>query len=346
MDSKNNTVEHQSIINSYWKKIPIFWWIKKEIYGAIANSFCDYFESQGYTQQESVDINSWIDDTVAFIGASTSVLKPYLLNWTIPSKWVFMQQPAFRTHNLKKLQNDEPIRRWSTFTSICCMSNIEDWKQLLLDTNIFLLDVLKIPLENIAINIKSTDEQLLDLLESVNNPIKLNFDTKDDVYYTHKYWLWNITWKNFNWVMRDERTGNFNDVWNYIIIGSPEKQYWIESWFGNSVIMKEMYSLDHVLDTSVISDIVPGTSISHRKLQDSIISSFLMIGMWIVPRSHNEKWRILKRYLKWIKYNQNLLGISDLELEDILKRYEISEFCSNQHYKTILWYLKDLTLSK
>ena len=326
-------------INSYWRKKnnPLE---KKEIYDYISNAFCEFFISQWYSTEDPVSINSGIDDSVYFIWAPTSVLKPYLLNWTIPEKGICMQQPSFRTHNAKRLKDDTPIRRWSTFTGISCMSNYYDWQILLKDTIDFLQNVLKIPLSNIAINISSKDMDLLELLESVWNPIALVFDTKDPKYYTHRYWLDDITWRNFNFVLKDEKSWLFNDIGNYIIIEDAEKKYWIESWFGNNVIMKEVYSLDHVLDCSFISNIVPWNSVAHRKLQDSIIVSFLMCELGIIPRRHETKWRVFKRYLSWIKYNQEKLNIGFDELEKILKIYEEMQYGCCKYSDFIIAYLK------
>ncbi len=336
---KKNEIENVLKVNSYWRnKLNI--WEKKEIYNYIANAFCDFFISQWYVNEEPVSINSGIDNSVYFIWAPTSVLKPYLLTWTIPNKWICMQQPSLRTHNAKKLKDDIPIRWWSTFTGISCMSNYSDGKLLLSNTIKFLLTILKIPLENIAINISSKDEDLQKLLESIWNPIPLVFDTKDKKYYTHQYWLGDITWRNFNFVLKDENTWLFNDIGNYIIIEDSNQKYWIESWFGNSVIMKELYSLNHILDTSIISDLIPWDSIPHRKLQDSIIVSFLMSKLGIIPRRHETKWRIFKRYISGIEYNQKKLNIWFDELKNILKSYEEMEYDSYELSDFILSQLR------
>ena len=323
----NKEVNEIFEVNSYWRR-KITSLEKRSIHDNIANAFCDSLWSKWYTQEKSVSINSGIDDSVYFIGAPTSVLKPYLLHQTIPHKGVFLQQPSFRTHNAKRLRDDAPIRRWSTFTWIACISNYDDGESLLKDSIDFLLNTLRIPLQNIAIHISSKDHDLQKLLDSVGNPISLVFDTKDPVYYTHKYWLWDIVWRNLNFVLKDEKTGSFNMVGNYIIIEDQTKKYWIESWFWTSVIMKELYGLDHVLDTSIISDLVPWDSVAHRKLQDAIVVSFLMCDLGVLPKRHETKWRIFKRYLSGIEYNQEQLGMTFDELERVLKQYEKMEYDS------------------
>ena len=194
----------------------------------------------------------------------------------------------------------------------------------------------------IAININSKDKDLLDFLQAAWNPIELVFDTKEPKYYTHRYWLGDIVWRNFNFVMKDENAWTFNDIWNYIIIENSDKKYWIESWFWSSVIMQHLYWLGHVLDTSIISNIVLWDSVVHRKLQDSIIVSFLMCDLWIIPKKNDTKWRIFKRYLSWIKYNQELLNIWLDELENILKSYENIEYGSCKYSDFILSQLEKI----
>ncbi len=326
-------------LNSYGKeKLDPF--KKKEICDSIANEFCDFFVSRWYALEKPVSINSWIDESVLFIGAPTSVLKPYLVSWTIPNKWICMQQPSFRTHNAKRLKDENPIKWWSTFTGFSTMSNYADRENLLKDTIDFFLDILKIPLSNIAINISSRDVDLLHLLDVVWNKIPLFVDTKPLQYYNHKYWLEDIIWRNFNIVLKDEKTWSFNDVGNYIVIENSEKKYGIESWYGNSSIMKEIYWLDHILDTSLLSNFIQWNSVNHRKLQDSIIVSFVMCHMGIIPRRHDTKWRIFKRYLSWIKYNQEKLNINFQELENILKSFEQQEYWYVKYADIILDYLE------
>jgi len=322
-------------LNSYWRR-KLNSLEKKDISNWVSDSFCDFFVSKWYMHENSVSINSDIDDSVYFIWAPTSVLKPYLLKGTLPHNGICMQQPSFRTHNAKRLKDETPIRWWSIFTGISCMSNYCDGELLMQTTIDFLLNVLEIPLDNIAINISAKDQDLLDFLQAAWNPIELVFDTKEPKYYTHRYWLGDIVWRNFNFVMKDENTGVFNDIGNYIIIEDSDKKHWIESWFWSSVIMQHLYWLNHVLDTSIISDIVPWDSVVHRKLQDSIIVSLLMCSLGIIPKRHETKWRVFRRYISWIKYNQELLDIWLDELEKILKLYEKAEYGSCEYSDYIL----------
>jgi hypothetical protein len=73
------------------------------------------------------------------------------------------------------------------FTGIAALVKYEDRKRLLTESIDFLLSTLKIPLENIRINIGSKDSDLIDMLRELNCPIELVFDSKPSVYYTHKY---------------------------------------------------------------------------------------------------------------------------------------------------------------
>ena len=332
----SNNIRETLLINSYGRGPIIDIQEKKNILKSISDDFCNLFISNWYENIAPVWINSWIDKTVYFIGSPTSVLKPYLLNGTLPKKWICMQQPSFRTHNAKRLRNDTPIKWGSYFTAFSCMSNYSDWELLLEKTIEFFLEKMKVPLNNIRININSKDDDLLAMLKTVWNPIPLNFDSEEDKYYKHKYWLWDIVGRNFNILLKDENTEIFNDVWNFIIISDGIKKYGIESGYWDSTIMKELYSMEHVLETSAVSHILPWCSVACRKLQDSIISSFLMLSFWIIPRRHDTKWMVLKRYLNWIDYNMKTLGLVKKDITDILKTHEKIEYPNSGYADIIL----------
>lgn len=326
----NSNVEFNlGLPNSYGRPILKPERIKIE-HDKIVNDFLNHFSSLWYLTQKPVWINSWVDDTVYFIWAPISVLKPYITDKNIPGEWICMSQDCIRTRNTQHLFNDNIIPEWwSCFTWIAVLVPFIKGKELLNDSIDFLLKTLQIPLDNIKIQINSKDLDLKELLNSIKCPIEQIEDEKENIYYTHKYWMWNIVGRNFNFVLRDKKGDNFNDIWNFIIIEDWEWKYWIELALWTSVIMKEIYELDHIMDTSVITNYISENDNIYTKLKDSIVSSVLLFRLWITPNASNTKWRIFRSYLRWILYFCNKFNISEELLFNIIEKYELEEFNEN-----------------
>lgn len=296
----------------------------------IVNNFLNHFLNLWYLTQEPVWINSWIDDTVYFIWSPISVLKPYILNKNIPQEWICISQGCIRTRNTKTLFNDNDIPKWwSCFTWMAVLVPISKWEELLIDSINFFLKNLNIPLNNIKIQINSEDLDLKELLEFVKCPIDQIENEKEDKYYTHKYWMWKIVGRNFNFVLREKWTDNFNDIWNFIIIEDDEWKIWIELALWTSVIMKELYELDNIMDTSSITNYISENNILDAKFKDSIVSSVLLFRLWLIPNASNSKGRIFRSYLRWILYFCNKFNISEQLLFNIIQKYELDEFNEN-----------------
>ena len=313
----------------------------KEAHNWISNDFLDFFQERAYKKIEAVGINSWIDDSVYFIWAGISVLKPFLISRTIPSPGLTIIQPSLRTRNSKTILNHNIHHNWgSLFEWAVTLVDFANREKLLAESIELLLVKFKIPIETIRINISSQDDDLVSLLSKINCPIELVFDSKPLVYYRHKYWLRSIVWRNFNFSLKEISTWEFRDIWNYIIIEDDQEKYWVELALGVSVIMKELYELSHVLESSLIDSIFPGLwNPIRQKFQDSIISSIAILQSWVKPNSSNTKWRILKAYLQWIKVNADFLKIDQENIYRIISEYEKLEYTDNRHSDFIINYI-------
>lgn len=313
--------------SSYNLNIPLASEVK-EIHDNIIQRYIDFVKNKSYFIMNPVGINSWVDPSVYLIWAPISVMKPYVVNQNIPNSWVALAQPSIRTHITKTLLNKESwIRWWSSFVWLASIANYIDKEKAFVELFEFLQNELWITSDNIKINVSSKDEDILDLISLLNKDILITIDSKPEQYYKHKYWLWDIVWRNCNIALREKWSDIFNDIWNFIIIEKWEEKYWLEVAMWTSTIMKELYDLDHTLDTSIINSIYSNEWNNFRlKLQDSIVSSVLLFKEWIRWNSSNTKWRILKKYMDWILFYSNLIWISISDLENIIKSYEDAEY--------------------
>lgn len=296
----------------------------------IIDNFMNFFVNKWYIEHSWVTINSWIDDSVYLIGAPISVLKKYITEESIPEEWFCIHQDCIRTQNIKILfQNDVLPRRGSRFEWIATLVQYGKGSELLKDSIEFLTKGLAIPFENIQIQVSSKDADLISLLETTGSPLVIVKDEKPEKYYTHKYWMWEIVWRNFNFTLREKESDKFNDIWNFIIIENGEKKYWIELALGVSVIMKELFGLSHIMDTSIISTIFTSNDPLYRKFQDCVVSSVFLLRNWVKVSAWNTKGRVLRDYLYWIWYFADKFGVPQDELIKWISAYELNEFDDN-----------------
>lgn len=321
--------------NSYWRP-PLQPHEIKEKHDRISWDFLEHFSLQWYLEEPQVWINDGIDDSVYFVGAPISVLKPYLVNWVIPNEWIGMSQDCIRTRNTKSLLDDEKINKWgSCFTWIATLVNTDKGLSLLKDSIEYLLETLQIPLKNIRINIAEKDTDLINMLDAIDCEIECVYNSEPDVYYTHKYGLWETVWRNFNFVLREEWTENFHDIWNFIIIENDQNKKWYELALWVSVIMKWLYWLDHTMQASPIEGLLP-YKIYWDKFQDSIVSAVTLVRLGILPKASNSKGRILRTYLRGILYFAEKNNFDFERIKSLIDSYEWLEFSENSWASTFI----------
>ncbi len=296
----------------------------------------------GYTEQEPVDITSGIDDTVLFIGSHISVLKQFFLagnyKWW---EWIFMTQPCFRWRNIHWLYDDDKsIRWWSYFPSIGSISKpweIKSTTAILLN---YLISVLKIDPDNIILRVSSKDIDLIEAINAYNGPkVTVELDSKDPKYYTHEIGFDKIKWRNFNVALRHGKTNTFNDVWNLIVIEDDERNYGVEIALGVTTILMEVNWLNDNLQVSKVSYVIPNSDRLHTKLKDCIVSSVVLLREDERPIATN-KWRVLRKYLRWLLYFRVKLGYSNEQIAWFVKDYEYLEYWNDSDvWRVVLNYL-------
>ena len=325
--------------NSYWKErynidnLNIY---RQEIIW----KFIDILQKYWFTKINEVLLSSWVDESVIFIWSHISVLKSYFLSWDFEWNWFFMKQECIRTHNLKTLFDDSIIPKWwSCFTSLWSIST-PNWLnkscKLVFE---YLISWLKIPLDNILVRISSQDKDLLNALEKIWYTWKIELDSKSDNYYRHKLWLWDIKWRNFNIALRHWDTNNFNDVWNIILIEDDKNVYATEIAFWFNTILMELYWLNNIFQTTHMEKYYSINTWLNSKLKDCIISSIHLLNEWIKPVASNNKWRILRKYLRWILYFIKKLWLNFDDILKIIKSYEQDIFWTNNCINFIKEYI-------
>lgn len=103
--------------------------------------------------------------------------------------------------------------------------------------------------------------------------------------------------------------------------------------------MKELYGLDHVLDTGPIADVFPGTSAESRKFQDCVVSSVTLLNAGVRPGGSNTKGRIVRSYLRGIAKFADVFGIGNAGAVRVVADYEKAVGAGNAASEFVAQYL-------
>lgn len=313
--------------------------------------FKEIHKKYWFKEINDIPVSSDVDKSVILIWSHISVLKQYFLSWNFwDNNGLVIKQECIRTHNLSHIFNDDIIPKWwSCFTSLWSISHP---KWLITSCELlfsYLINKLNIPIDNILIRVNSKDNDLINAIYKSNYIWKVEFDTKPETYYRHKLWLWDIKWRNFNIALRHGNTEIFNDIWNIIVIEDDNKIYTTEIALWLNVILMEIYWLDNIFQTTPIEKYYSINENLHPKLKDCIISSLHLLNEWIKPIASNNKWRILRKYIRWILYFTKKMQLDINSIIQICSNYENDCFKNNTWTNIIkeyiLWYEK-LLLTK
>lgn len=312
----------------------------------ITNEFLDFINSKGYMIEQPVNITSKIDPSVRFIGAPISILKPYFLNKNIPDTGIAMKQNCIRTQNQKILYEPSILPNWgSFFTGMCILVRYSDLCRICLDAIELLTKYFKIDINDINININKKDGDLFNAIKmTALGHNQILFNKKPDKYYTHKYGIEEVSGRNFNFSIRNCRTGEFNDIGNIIIIESSSgEKLGVELALGDTTIIKQKYGLNHVLDAYCLGlDFIKNSNIRYR-IEDAIITAIVLLNEGLKPNGGETRGRILKSYIKSISLYSYLIGIKDDVLFNVIKTTEAEKLpiiCHNIASELMAYILK------
>jgi hypothetical protein len=302
----------------------------------LINSFRKYYSELGYTEKSPILASSGVDPTVRFIGSHISVFKPYLITGYVPPPGIYMQQDCVRTRNVKHLFEDDYYPTWgSYFPSIGVLSSPERLNEACKDISDFLRKELKISSENILIRANSFDDDLMCACNHCCESTEIN--SRQPEYYRHKMGIEGIWGRNCNIALKNSIGNGFSDIGNIIVIEREAEKIGIEIALGSTVILKQLYGLDHVQDCIPVPGLDLRNETIRRKFEDSIITSTVLFREGLKPFERNSRSRILKQYVLSLSYFRAKSGLSISEVFKIISNFEKREFPGSiQHVSGII----------
>lgn len=294
---------------------------------SVKDDFKNFYTSLGYSEQQPVLISSGIDPTVRFIGSHISVLKPYIIEQTIPTPGCFINQNCIRTQNVNNLFNDDVASRWgSSFASLGAISPEVRLNEVCHEAFRFLEDIQGIKKEDIRIRVSSQDQDLMSACTDHFSPDNIEVDTRQPPYYRHKIGVDDVWGRNFNIALRNASGEGFSDVGNIILIENAEKKLGVEVALGASTILKQVYNLEHVNDCYPVTGLPNTDPKVSRKLEDAIIVSTILEREGLEPSSTGNRERILRTYVRSLSYFRSRANITLEELSKVIYDFETRQF--------------------
>lgn len=317
----------------------------------LTNGFLDFARTKNYSLEPSVKITSGLDPSVKFIGAPISLLKPYFMSNTISDSGIAMRQNCVRTRNHKILFEPSILPNWgSFFTGMCILVKYGDLKKICLDAIDLLINQFGIKKEDINIQINSEDTDLLEAINATTlDKEQILFNKKPNTYYRHKYGIDEVRGRNFNFSIRNLKTGLFDDIGNIIVIETMNgKKLGVELALGDTTILKQQYGLNHVLDNYCLGLESINDEYIRYRIEDAIITSIVLISEGLKPSGTETRGRILKSYLKSLSLYTYLANLNDSVLLETIKSAETAKLpidnadTSSDIMKYVSKYRKDM----
>jgi hypothetical protein len=302
-----------------------------QLYAETINTFSEVFKTNGYAEHAPhKSLVSDIDHSVRFIGSTTNVFKRYLKEGEdrLPDSGYFLVQKCLRTRNTNTLFDDEVIPEWSSyFTAMGAMAPADNLDKLSEATMRFLSE-LKIESSRIKINVSSKDKDLLDCLSKLKEKFEFTMaidEVENQEYYRHKYGEENLMGRNFNISIKNQKTNQYKDVGNIIIIEKENVPTAVEMGIGVGTLISKKFNLATSIEASPISKIIRYKPDLTAKFSDALSVSVVMLREKIIPGSR-DKARLLRTNLLALTYFKHKLGIEFEQIKKYIDDYERDEF--------------------
>ncbi|MFA6386611.1 MAG: hypothetical protein WCW04_02480 [Candidatus Paceibacterota bacterium] len=312
----------------------------RSLYSETINSFSNVFGSEGYIKHEPcTSLISGIDHSVRFIGSTTNVFKKYLKeDIPIPKEGYFLVQKCLRTRNTNTLFDDSIIPEWSSyFTAMGAIAPFDAINKLS-DTTMKFLSSLKIDENRIRIDVSSLDTDLLEIIKKLNKNYKFSINITDEGNidsYRHKYGEENISGRNFNISIKNQKTNEFKDIGNIILIEKNNIPIATEMGIGVGTLISKKFNLSNSIEASSISKIIKYKSGLTTKFSDTLSVVVVMLKEKITPGSR-DKARLLRTNLLALTYFKHKLDIGIEEIKKYVDDYEKEEFGGNTNISNMI----------
>ncbi len=289
---------------------------------AFCSEFRGHFLEAGLSEYPPGSLVPETDATVLFTGSTISTLKPVFMEERIPPQGVFMVQQCLRTQNAMTIQDEAFVPRWSSaFMSTGTLSQYADLDKVSALFWSFLTQRLGLDQDKIKVHIASSDKDIIRFWKAAGLEQHLVFDTKDPVYYTHKYGIDGVRGRNCNIAIQGPSSEEYRDIGNIIVVETDHKKLAVEMAYGVETAISRMLGVPTPIHAAPMAEFLPTDTVEESKIADALAASTLILNAGIRPVATN-RGRVLRRYLQGIAELQPRTNISSETLQIAAESFE------------------------
>lgn len=309
----------------------------------IRSMFIEHYRTAGYLIHPSVPLLSGnTDPSVIFIGSSTNVLKPFLMQDELPKPGIALYQPKLRQQNTRAFYTQEPIEFLSYFSGGGVLAPIETATLTSQVMIAFIEYYLGVPASKLIARVSSIDVDLIDLWSSVG--VTVEIDGKDPDQYKWQFGSEQLSGRG---MMLAIDTGGIPEEFSSVVViyknGSPFAYEW---GYGTETTLAKKYGLRHPVYATPMSDLMSdiGESDLSIKLADVIYACAALIDAGILPGNMGSKFHgantIFVRYLQALNVFSREMDLSSEQSYELLLRildYEFPNYSSESYLASQLF---------
>jgi hypothetical protein len=289
----------------------------------IADTFIDYFSSQGYVVTSPVQFIT-DDKSVLFTNATIIPWKRYVLGEAIPKEGVCMQQPCLRLHTLNDpiqtgVNYETSFNRFlGYFNMVGLLTKPENGERLAEEVMRLLVEGYNITKERISVLSSKKDN----LIKTLEGKVNIEYDTKKESFYHWDYGINGIHGRGATFCLRQE-DGKLREIGQIIKINGSDSLETFEFGFGIETFLSRAQSRQDY-SAWTIYHCLP-SEYRFKTLLDltSCLGVTSTISPDLITSKHNKE---ILRLAKRIALAEKVFNISPEILEESINKFINTEF--------------------
>jgi hypothetical protein len=300
----------------------------------ISRTFIDFYKERGYIYNPPVSLLAKNDNSVIFVGATITPLKPYLSEG-VPDPGLCMVQKCLRTKRMDEMTDINIIPEWTHYFTMCgILANPNKGNDISSEAYSLLVNDLGISPRNLAVEISSEDVDLSG--DWISKGIEVRQDTHPDNYYKWRYGFSDIYGKGMNILLRIGNSEEYRDLGNLISVRNTDgATLAYEFGFGLESMISAVRGFKKPVEASLISSVIPYQEGLQEKVIDIIMAITAIYHEGIEPGTGGAK-HVVKKLIKGLSFLRREMNLSLDQVDNWCHKFEQVEFGNQKNSPKII----------
>lgn len=285
------------------------------------NIFLNAFGRIGTLEASPIQITSGIDKTVRFIGSHISNYKNDMLQASLPSHGIYVQQPCLKNKNLRSFEQGDPIKFLSYYSCLGTLHPAKDMGQVFLAY----MEALEHPhikenFETILSLSQNPSVELEQIISSNCNKenITIDYGYLDENRYSHEYGMNTFMSENIYVLFQSKRKKDAAPIPASVFVYmkniiEPNNSY-IDTTTSIYLLLKEQFGLEHLTELFPFRNHDHNNIHTYRMYLDCLLTISVLYSEGLHPSAKHNRNRILKKYIAALKEFIVILEIDEADV--------------------------------